>query len=717
MNDNHKNHNTISSEDYIKKQRKQAEDLLHRLHILKQRAEHHNSILSCYRDEFSKCYQNSMKKLESFEVVKQEMTQWKDNLITSLSEKREKQIRVLDDALSDDRIDLSHLVIKLPKVTIFKLHENYPQKVKELTPAIVYTFSTSHMQKQTRSRPSSFLTTEINYDSASSKESSESNLSLHVPSSSQRRLSADLYRSRAFAHSSNRDIPYIEVNDSYGVPRSSQLQKKSPLGRPAVKRSNSTNVYYGEINESYDEPGRSQLTPPSSSQKNSLAPKSRPYKRSSTIDSYYDEIDSYYEPEQLSHSKIPSSPQQASLAPIKPTAYRHSCNFDSHYDEIEEPAEQLSRSHLNLNLPPSPQKKSSKPVDGNDINHSRLKLLSKKKSSSFATSMSPDAPPPPLPKRTNYYEDMQQSGLDEDNIYEQIPGTPMFETAINPSNIIINSRLAETPQDFVVLEGVCTTSLGIIIFSDPANNCLRILLDVKRKLRQNIKKGSCPGTVAYDESHHKIFVAMNDHICQLESDGARFKKFKQKELIKGVNPKGIACSTVQHKKNLSSMYIISWSPCSNEKLIYHYSCDGKFLLKISTRCIEKSPFAIDCKKEYLVVSTLEDGCLVKISTTGNPLWDEKVDARKPGTLAQPFDLVILPNEYIAVTECDAHRISIFSDAGKLVMRFGGEGSEPGNFKNPKGIAVLMSKDLVVVDSGNNRIQVFTLKSLGMTIPR
>ena len=78
-----------------------------------------------------------------------------------------------------------------------------------------------------------------------------------------------------------------------------------------------------------------------------------------------------------------------------------------------------------------------------------------------------------------------------------------------------------------------------------------------------------------------------------------------------------------------------------------------------------------------------------------------------------FGVAILPNDYIAVTETSAHHVSIFSDTGKLMKRFGGLGSEPGMFNSPLGIAVRLFKELVIVDSGNKRIQIFTLDSLGM----
>jgi len=58
--------------------------------------------------------------------------------------------------------------------------------------------------------------------------------------------------------------------------------------------------------------------------------------------------------------------------------------------------------------------------------------------------------------------------------------------------------------------------------------------------------------------------------------------------------------------------------------------------------------------------------------------------------------------------CDYHnhRVQIFNSEGVFVSAFGQFGDEEGNFRNPCGIAVTSDGNVIVVDSGNNRIQVF-----------
>ena len=58
--------------------------------------------------------------------------------------------------------------------------------------------------------------------------------------------------------------------------------------------------------------------------------------------------------------------------------------------------------------------------------------------------------------------------------------------------------------------------------------------------------------------------------------------------------------------------------------------------------------------------------------------------------------------------CDTqnHRVQVFELTGKFVTKFGSEGSERGELKNPFSTAVLSDGGIVVCDLNNHRIQVF-----------
>jgi hypothetical protein len=330
------------------------------------------------------------------------------------------------------------------------------------------------------------------------------------------------------------------------------------------------------------------------------------------------------------------------------------------------------------------------------------------------TSTKHNHPRLPPEEEMDHYVDLKR--IDQINLETHFEAILYEDSAeIRPFNVVSNGYLAERLDDSVALEDVCISFDGKMIFSDPANNCLRILTDTSENSVRitkflKIKSQSKLGTLAYDHHTQTTYACTDDSLYQIQIN----KNSKAKPLVKGITPKGIACSSISTDRASSSLFIVLWT--SEEKSICCYNLNGDFSFKICLPCIEKLPFGLEYNaKGYLIVSTQADGCLAKISTRGYPLWEESVDARKPGILNKPHGIAILPNEFVAVTEYDAHRVAIFSDVGKLMMRFGKEGSEPGNFKNPRGIAVRLDKELVVVDSGNRRIQLFTLKSIMQAI--
>ena len=58
--------------------------------------------------------------------------------------------------------------------------------------------------------------------------------------------------------------------------------------------------------------------------------------------------------------------------------------------------------------------------------------------------------------------------------------------------------------------------------------------------------------------------------------------------------------------------------------------------------------------------------------------------------------------------CDSynHRVQVFELSGKFVTKFGSQGSERGEFKNPVSTVALSDGGIVVCELNNHRIQVF-----------
>ena len=309
--------------------------------------------------------------------------------------------------------------------------------------------------------------------------------------------------------------------------------------------------------------------------------------------------------------------------------------------------------------------------------------------------------------------------VDSTVIYDNIDSaiTIPIEVVL-PEQIILASCFADTPYENVCLYDVCVSPNGYIIFSDKSNCCLRCILGTNegcKTITKQFKEDLQPRSLAFDSCDHRILMSTSQGLYQVKCS-SHFSNMKEKRLSKDTMPLSLACSSVSvyNKKIQSLMYVTLW-PFNGESCAYQLDANGQFESRISSPDIsDKKPHGIDYMREYLVVTCLRDGTVAKISHRGDSLWDSSVDARCPGILKHPFGVAILPRtEYIAVTELEAHRVSIFSDEGKLIQRVGGKGTERGMFDSPRGIAVRLAKELVVVDCGNKRIQIFSLSSLNL----
>ena len=113
-----------------------------------------------------------------------------------------------------------------------------------------------------------------------------------------------------------------------------------------------------------------------------------------------------------------------------------------------------------------------------------------------------------------------------------------------------------------------------------------------------------------------------------------------------------------------------------------------------------------------------NGRLLVADTGNNRVAIYEVDAAKARLVGEltgqsgPEGVAVAPDERIIVTNTRSGTLAIFRD-GKLETTLGGYGSRPGEFANPHDVDVAPDGSIHVVDSGNNRLQVFdaSLKSL------
>ena len=100
----------------------------------------------------------------------------------------------------------------------------------------------------------------------------------------------------------------------------------------------------------------------------------------------------------------------------------------------------------------------------------------------------------------------------------------------------------------------------------------------------------------------------------------------------------------------------------------------------------------------IFISDITKKCLCKVNKVGNKL-------SFIGKFKYPGYIAIDTNDNVIVSDCKDDCIYIFNPDGTINHKFGSSGAGHGQLKEPWGVAT-DGKNILVADSGNNRIQVF-----------
>ena len=93
---------------------------------------------------------------------------------------------------------------------------------------------------------------------------------------------------------------------------------------------------------------------------------------------------------------------------------------------------------------------------------------------------------------------------------------------------------------------------------------------------------------------------------------------------------------------------------------------------------------------------------------GNEMIESTIQKTIDSLHLDPVDVSIGLNDQIVVLDWsqDCRRVVILNKEGELIKSFGSYGDEDGQFDDPNGVDVDEEGRIIVVDSGNHRIQVF-----------
>ena len=142
----------------------------------------------------------------------------------------------------------------------------------------------------------------------------------------------------------------------------------------------------------------------------------------------------------------------------------------------------------------------------------------------------------------------------------------------------------------------------------------------------------------------------------------------------------------------------------NKITLYLYTEGGQFIRYISDEHV-KTPWYISVGSDGRIITCDYDDKTVKVlSPDGKDILQS---FRAPGCDAEPWFVVYQQDKFF-VSYPEANRVMVFNNAGEYLYDIGSEGTGDGQFSGPTGLAIDKFDRLIVCDTGNRRLQLFTL---------
>ena len=374
---------------------------------------------------------------------------------------------------------------------------------------------------------------------------------------------------------------------------------------------------------------------------------------------------------------------------------------------------------LRLQNPPLPPPRP--PSDNDDGVYEKMYTGSNKEGSDSGSDSEGEYEPisgwgPPLPPDNSARNLARQEGRRSRaktmpyNRPSQQPSDRPEPIIIKPMQVIDTNQLRhQSCGDKVYPVGIhCASGSDNILITDVHNHCLRQLdeegtfIEAIGSEGKDDKQFTEPTAIAIDAGYMYITdLAANGRVQRFSRYGLFINKFGKRRLRK---PYSIAISQKDQ-----SIYI---SDCRKRR-VYIYDRNCKYVGSIG-------------KAEEVVKLNYPVG--IVFDTAGNLLVVDRgqqcaciwqIDISKPkgeviakigeGYLHCPFGIAVTRDGSIIVTEQGKMNcVSVFSSHGKVIRCFGGPGSSPGLLNSPSGVTVNSKGHIIVADTYNQRLQVFSL---------
>ena len=141
----------------------------------------------------------------------------------------------------------------------------------------------------------------------------------------------------------------------------------------------------------------------------------------------------------------------------------------------------------------------------------------------------------------------------------------------------------------------------------------------------------------------------------------------------------------------------------DDQMIFLFTERGQFIKRIDDY-LEK-PFHVSIASDDRIVTCDWGNNEIKVMS---PDGSRLLQSFPASDFDKSLMCAVYHQETFFVSDLNAHYIKVFSKEGKFLYDIGSEGSGDGQLKDPAGLAIDKFNNLIVCDSGNKRLQLFTL---------
>ena len=281
-----------------------------------------------------------------------------------------------------------------------------------------------------------------------------------------------------------------------------------------------------------------------------------------------------------------------------------------------------------------------------------------------------------------------------------------MKASVHPHLIIDKDHFTQNSSSTVTPTAVCSAGDGLIGFATPEDSLIRFITQSGSCTDQVI---SCPSLLPHTLAVLSLAGEPGIGIIQKgKGEKCQFHVF----YMNGLNLQAFALPDIDTPGGVAvdranNVYV------SEEKgSIYTFSLSGEFLQRIDIHGAGKLGGLL----------VMDDGSIMVTDTTKNCLWM----VEKSGTnirmlcdqfLAGPCSISLSTDKkHLFITEKIDHMIAIIDRQTETIhSSFGGRGSSPGEFKFPQGVCQMPDGSLVIADSGNQRLQLFSAPDIAKYI--